>query len=434
MRILHLSTSDTGGGAARAAYRLHTGLRRLGHDSQMLVARKLSSDSNVRHFIPREDLASRLKHKFRARRIYWEYEYYRNSIPTGYEPFSDDRTPYAGELNSQLPPCDLINLHWVAGLLDYRNFFARVPRHIPIVWRLADMAPLTGGCHYDHNCGRFSARCGACPQLGSTDEHDLSREVWQRKNQAVRSLRPGQLHIVGTSNWIAEQAQRSSLLNEFPITVIPNGLDTDEFAPRDPGYSRDLWNIPRDARVVLFAAESIVNRRKGLAHLIDAMAQIKDIPRLLLVSVGGGKLDLDSSVPHMALGRINNDRTLSTIYSAADVYVIPSLQESFGQTVIESMACGTPVIGFDTGGIPDMVRPSQTGWLCPVASNEGLASAIRTALNSDRAHYSALCRQTAISEYSLEVQARAYSALYESLLVRPTESVRAEPNPALSPA
>lgn len=382
----------------------------------MLVARKLSSDTSVSHFIPNEDLVSRLKHKFRARRIYWEYEYYRNSIPQGYEPFSDDRTPYAGELNSQLPSADIINLHWIAGLLDHRHFFARVPRHTPLVWRLADMAPLTGGCHYDHNCGRFTHRCGACPQLGSTDEHDLSREIWQRKNQALRSLRPGQLHIVGTSHWIAEQAHHSSLLNEFPITVIPNGLDTDEFAPRDKMFSRDLWNIPRDARVVLFAAESIVNRRKGLAHLIDAMSMIKDIPRLLLVSVGGGKLDLDSDVPHLPLGRINNDRTLSTIYSAADIYVIPSLQESFGQTVIESLACGTPVIGFDTGGIPDMVRPNQTGWLCPVASNEALASAIRTALASDLKHYSTLCRQIAVSEYSLEVQARAYTALYSTLV------------------
>ena len=400
MRILHLSTSDTGGGAARAAYRLHTGLRRLGHDSRMIVNRRLSNDPAVAPFIPRNDLVSRVKHRLRGRKIRHDYEAYRATIPGGFEPFSDDRTEYAGELAAQIHDCDVINLHWVAGLLDYEHFFSSIPRNIPVVWRLADMAPVTGGCHYDHDCGRFTERCGACPQLGSREENDLSREIWKRKNAALHSRRPGGLHIVGTSNWIAEQAMRSSLLNEFAVTVIPNGLDTDDFAPREKTFARDLWNIPRDARVVLFAAESIANRRKGLQYLIDAMATIKDVSKLLLVSVGGGKLELDKSVPHLALGKINHDRTLSTIYSAADVYVIPSLQESFGQTVIESLACGTPVIGFNTGGIPDMVRPGKTGWLAPVADVAALADTVRIALRDPETlrEMSSHCRRIAVEE------------------------------------
>src|SRR6185295_15560755 len=196
-----------------------------------------------------------------------------------------------------------------------------------------DMGAFTGGCHYDQGCGKFTASCGACPQLGSRDENDLSRKVWKSKKSAL-DIHEEDLHIVGPSNWIAGEAKRSSLFGKFPISVIPNGLDVDEFAPRDKNFSRDLWNIPRDAAVVLFAAESVANVRKGFAHLAQAVAGIRGVENLLLVSVGGGKCDLPAGLPHLALGKVTNDRMLSTIYSAADVFVIPSLQESFGQTVI----------------------------------------------------------------------------------------------------
>jgi glycosyltransferase involved in cell wall biosynthesis len=228
------------------------------------------------------------------------------------------------------------------------------------------------------------------------------------------------LHVVGTSGWIAGEAKKSSLLGSFPISVIPNGLDVEEFAPREKKFCRDLWNIPRDANVVLFAAESVANVRKGFAHLAQAVRGIRGVENLLLVSVGGGRCELPAGLPHMPLGKVTNDRMLSTIYSAADVFVIPSLQESFGQTVIESLACGTPVVGFASGGIPDMVRPGQTGWLAPTGDTNALRDAIETALRDRdrRAAMSPVCRQVAVSEYSLDVQARAYAALYETRLAR----------------
>ena len=441
MRILHLSTSDSGGGAFRAAFRLHCGLKRLGHESKMLTMRKGSGDGDVIAFKPRRDLVGTWQRKLRARRIWRDYEQYRPTIPAGVEPFSDDRSEHDGEFLSQLPECDVITLHWVGGFLDWQYFFAGYPKRVPLVWRMADMGVFTGGCHYTQGCEKFTQQCGACPQLGSRDEQDLSRDVWTRKTLALSNVGAGGLHVVGTSRWIADEAKRSSLLGGFPVSVIPNGLDTEEFAPRDKGFSRDLWNMPREAKVVLFAAESLVNVRKGFHHLTGALAGMKETTKnLLLVSVGGSagvvKLDLPAGLPHLALGRVNNDRMLSTIYSAADVFVIPSLQESFGQTVIESLACGTPVVGFSSGGIPDMVRPGETGWLVPTGHTDALRDAITEAL-SDDARCEAMrarCRAVAMNEYALDVQARAYAKLYETLLSRARAGATSQGNPMISSA
>lgn len=418
MRIVHLSTADSGGGAFRAAHRLHTGLRRLGHDSKMLVLRKGTGDEHVIPLAPRQDFFGRMARRRRARAIWRDRERYRPTIPPGIEPFSDSRSEHAGQVVRQLPECDAITLHWVGGFLDFPSFFQQYSAHVPLVWRLADMGVLTGGCHYTQGCERFTEQCGQCPQLGSDDPLDLSRRVWTDKARCFDQVGPGGLHIVGPSRWIAAEAKRSSLLKRFPTSVIPNGLDTQEFAPRDKAFCRDLWDIPRDAKVVLFAAESIANVRKGFAHLAEALAGVRGIEGVLLVSVGGGNCQLPAGLPYLALGKISNDRLLSTIYSAADVFVIPSLQESFGQTVSESLACGTPVVGFASGGIVDMVRPGQTGWLAATGDTRELREAIVQALSDGRkrAEMSLNCRRIATVEYSLEVQARAYSALYESLV------------------
>ena len=417
MRIAHVSTSDSSGGAARAAYRLHTGLRRLGHESKMLVGEKRSFDPDVTRIASPMDLGTRVWRTMRRRKVRADHARYRNR-PKGLEMFSDARTEHGAQVALQLPPCDVVNLHWVAGFLDYEGFFAHLPPALPVVWRLADMNALTGGCHYDNGCGKFTAQCGACPQLNSADPHDLSHDIWRRKRLSLDRLAPGRLHLVGTSRWIAAEAKRSSLLGKFPVTIIPNGLDVNDFAPRDKAFVRELMGIPHSAKVVLFVADDADNIRKGFKLLAEAVRGIQGVEDLLFLSLGVGRPEVGGGVRHVHLGKVNNDRFLSAVYSAADVYVIASLQESFGQTVIESMACGTPVVGFASGGIPDMVRPGITGQLAPTGDVVALRQAIVQVLNDPdaRARMSAHCRRTAVEEYSLEVQARAYADLYESLL------------------
>ncbi len=424
MRILHLSTSDSSGGAARAAFRLHNGLCQLGVDSTMLVSKKGSRDERVVRLRPDMRPTARLRRCFRRRQIQRDFRAYQDSRPPGYELFSDDRNEHGGALLRRIPPCDLINLHWVSNFLDHPSFFRGAPP-VPLVWRLADMAPLTGGCHYDDGCGRFTAQCGACPQLGSNDQLDLSRRIWLRKRDALGTVASGRLTLVATSNWIAQQAARSALLRDLPVHVIPNGLDVEDFAPRDKRFARATLGLPAEARIVLFAADTIDVPRKGLALLLQALGGlVGKVEDLLLLSVGHGKPVVDGPCRHQHLGSINIDRYLSLAYSAADVFVIPSIQESFGQTVSESLACGTPVVGFATGGMLDMVRPGVTGRLVEVGDAAGLGDAIRSMLGNPQGlrEMSAHCRRIAVAEYSMQVQARAYRHLYASLLgiVRPS--------------
>ena len=265
MRIVHLSASDSAGGAARAAYRVHCGLRRLGHDSKMLVAKRGTFDDSVSTIKLTPDLAGKFR-RFRQRRSV-NKDIARYQMMPGIDLFSDDRTDYGPDIARTIKamgPVDVINLHWVAGFLDHEGFFANYPKEVPLVWRLADMAALTGGCHYDGGCGRFAGKCGACPQLSSRDENDLSRQIWLRKKAALSKIGSAGMHLVATSQWIAAESRKSSLLKDFPVTVIPNGLDINDFAPRDKAFARHTLGIEVDARVVLFVADSVDNVAQGL--------------------------------------------------------------------------------------------------------------------------------------------------------------------------
>lgn len=418
MRIIHFSTSDTGGGAARAAYRVHSGLLRRGHDSRMLVLKKWSFDKSIDRFTPSTRLVDRFRSRLRERRVRRDLQAY--TQPEGAELYTDDRTPWGDQPLRNLPDCDIVNFHWLAGFIDYEGFFgyfSRVRRNVPLVWRMADMAPVTAGCHYDQGCGKFVDRCGACPALGSANDNDLSRESWHRRHNALAAIPDSRLHLVATSRWIGEQAAKSSLLGRFGCTIIPNALDTNVFQPRDKGFSRQMLDLPQDARIVLFAADSAKHPRKGWAQLAAAVEGIEGLEDLVLVAVGG-KAELGGKHRLINTGRIEDDRILSLAYSAADLFIIPSLQESFGQTAIESMACGTPVIGFAAGGIKDTVRPGITGELVPVGDVQGLRSQIVALLQDEprRRQLSQQCRQVALADYAIEVQAAQYESLYQSLI------------------
>jgi glycosyltransferase involved in cell wall biosynthesis len=385
----------------------------------MFTIDKSCPDETIVRFEPPLGLIDRIGNRFRREAIARDFARYRAVRPPGYERFSDDRGPFPRAMMAQIPPCDVVNLHWVAGMVDYASFFPGITRTTPVVWTLHDMNAFTGGCHYDHRCGRFSESCGACPQLGSDREQDLSRTVWERKKRAISAARAGRLRIVTPSRWLAGEARKSSLLSEVAVDVIPYGLDLDVFAPRDRAYSRDLLGIPQNARVVFFLADVVENRRKGFSFLLDTIPRCaKKVEQLLLVSVGDRPPQGDDRMSWLHLGSIQDDRLLSTVYSAADLFVLPSLQDNLANTVLEAMACGVPVVSFDAGGTPDMVRPGITGNLVPLGDVSALAEAIAVLLNnsSARQRLSAECRRTVLEEYPLKLQAQRYADLYQTLM------------------
>ncbi len=413
MKVVHSCTADNG-----AAYRLHRGLLRLGIESTMFVAQRRTDDPSVTVFQPPMDLPSRLRRRLRRMQIARSFNRYRKSRPAGYGGFFDDRCQHGANALAQLPTCDVLHLHTMTTLFDFGAFFAAVPQHVPVVRTLHDMSFFTGGCHHDWGCGKYTERCGDCPQLGSREERDLSRQIWQRKRVALRSVPPGCLHFVAPSRWLANEAKRSTLLQDFPITVIPLGLDTNAFCPRDRSFAREIFGVPLDASVVLFVAEPIDRPEKGFVLLAQALDGLSDLANPLLISLGSGKPPEKVRVPHWRLGHIGNERLLSLVYSAADIFVIPSLRDNLPQAALEAIACGTPVVGLAVGGIPEIVRPGITGLLAPAQDVPALRKAIRDLLQdpATRAELSINCRRIAVEEYALDVQAQRYIQLYETVL------------------
>ncbi|EKV00915.1 glycosyltransferase [Leptolyngbya sp. PCC 7375] len=414
MKILHLSTSDANGGAARGAYWMHTALKRAGVDSHMLVAEKYTDDSTV---IGPSGITGgqKILNGIRQTVEYWPLKRYPHKSPGLFSP-AIYPNPVIKQIQ-QIKP-DIINLHWVGlGLLrpEQLKTFTQ-----PIVWTLRDMWSFTGGCCYTQGCTRYQQQCGRCPMLGSNQEKDLSRKVWQRKYHAWQNLN---LTLVPISQWVADCASKSALLKQYPAQVIPNAVDTDIFRPIDKKIARNILKLPQQDKLILFGALSATtDKRKGFDHLRAALNKLKSNNTLPLRAVifGANKISpsMKLNIPHTMLGRLNDNVTLALAYSAADVMVVPSIQEAFGKTAIEAMACGTPVVSFDATGLRDIVEHQKNGYRAACFSSEDLAKGIEWTLeNTERLQQlSQQARQTVITNFSFEVQSTSYKQLYQELL------------------
>lgn len=416
MRVVHLSTSDINGGAARAAFRLHKGLRLKGVDSIMFTRDKSSSDASVIKYRYPKGMG---KYAWKSRKILIESDFskYKNSRPGGQEVFSDDRSSLKPGFMDQLPESDIYHLHWISGFTDLPSFFRDIKK--PVVWTLHDMFPFTGGCHYTSDCENFKSNCHHCPQLGSTVSRDLSYRIWKRKQKFLKQF-DSQLIIRTNSYWLAEEARKSNLFKDYDINTIHYGIETDEFIPLDKTACRKSLKIPTDSRVIVFGAPDINNPRKGYVFLEKALMKVgNSYPNLFLLSFGSGKMPENTGFPNLHLGHISNNYLLSIIYNCADVFVIPSLEEAFGQTALEAMSCGIPVAGFNTGGIPDMVKNGNTGYLAEKGNSGELADAIIKIFESDENMYGRIaenCRETVLNGFTLIHQAEKYIHLYSQMI------------------
>lgn len=416
-RVVHVSWSDAVGGAAKAAWRIHDAVRRAGVDSRMLVEVGESGDPAVAVAPPTPGLAAAVRRRVRPRRRAAALDAHAAHIAAHYQLFSIDRAddPHralAGLL--AMRPFDLVHLHWVSRFVDYAGFFPHLPPGLPVVWTLHDMNPFTGGCHYSGTCPRFAEQCGCCPALRSDVFNDPSNQAFRRKADALDDTR---VAVVSPSRWLAGESARSRLFNRYEHHVIANPVDTGVFRPIDPAAARAALGVPADAKVVLFIAESAGVKRKGIGHVIDVADRLRGaVPGLTFLSLGKATPPLPAGVPHVPLGFVAADRLLPIAYSAADLTLVPSLQDNLPNTVVESLACGTPVVGFDVGGIPDMVRDGVTGHVVPAGDAAAMAAAARRVLTAaSPGDLRRTCRAVADAEYSAAVQGRRYAELYARL-------------------
>lgn len=276
---------------------------------------------------------------------------------------------------------DVLHLHWVnQGFLSLQNLRQLAETGKPIVWTLHDQWAFTGGCHYAGACTHYRHQCGHCPFLRRPGAADLSHRIWLRKKR----LLPPQLQIVTCSEWLAERARESSLLRDHSVVALPNPINTAVFVPLKPTERlafRQRLGISERAVLVLFAAVKVQDTRKGFHLLGQALEHLKktrpDVPVELLV-MGQSQPEALAALPYPvhALGMIRETAALAEVYGAADLHVIPSLEENLPNTVMESLACGTPVVGFRVGGIPEMVDHGENGFIVEQQTGRALADGL----------------------------------------------------------
>ena len=315
---------------------------------------------------------------------------------------------------------NIVHLHWLGRGFVRIETLKKIQK--PLVWTMHDMWPITGGCHIDQGCGRYEQQCGMCPQLGSSRKKDLSTRILQRKYRAWQDI---DLTIVTPSHWLADCIKKSFLHNKT-IRIIPNGLDIDIFKPLDRHYSRRLWQLPADKKIIVFGAMHASKDRNKGAHLLQKalhiLKQNDDYNKIELLVFGENrpKSPLNFGLKTHDLGRLYDDVSLAAAYSAADIFVCPSLQENLPNTVAESLACGTPAVAFRTGGLPDMIRHQENGYLAAAFDPTDLAQGIKWLVDDD-SRYNKLCaaaRQKADMDYNIRKVTKQYESLYQEVATR----------------
>ena len=411
MRVLIVNTAERTGGAAIAANRLLLALNRNGVEARMLVRDRKTDAADVVS-IPR---SWKLKANFLWERgIIWLNN---NLSEKGI--FQVD-IANAGTDITKLDAfhwADVIHLHWVnQGFLSLKNLERILASGKPVVVTLHDQWYFTGICHYSSSCEKYHTQCERCPMLKG---HwlDLARRVYDHK----RAMYQGRnITFVGCSRWMADMARQSRLTQGHTVTNIPNAIDTDVFKPMDKQEARLRFNLPIDKKLILFGAQRITDERKGLRYLAEACEHISmhhpSLPGNLGVVVLGGDAELVKSalpLPVYPVNYLSNETEIARLYNAADLFVTPSLQDNLPNTIVEAMSCGVPCVGFDVGGIPEMIGHQHNGYVADYCDSMDFAQGIVWCLNDSR--HSALsdaARATALAAYSQRAVAARYLEIY----------------------
>ena len=416
MRILIVNTSERTGGAAVAASRLMEALCNYGVKAKMLERDKETQSLTV-SALPGQRRSQ--CHFLWERFVIWLHLHFRR------QHLFDIDIANAGTDITRLPEfqeADVIHLHWVnQGMLSLKNIRKILESGKPVVWTMHDIWPATAICHLTLDCRHFENQCQQCRLLpGGGSVNDLAAQVWQRKQ---RILSGRHIHFVACSQWLAEEARHSALLQGQIVTSIPNPIDTHFYRPHDKQEARQLLGLPAEGPVVLFASQRVTNQYKGMNYLITACQQLAaqhpELRATMTVAILGGHAEeIVGQMPFRthALGYVNDEQRIVAVYNAADVFVLPSLSENLPNTIMEAMACGVPSVAFRVGGIPEEIDHRQNGYVANYQDSDDLAQGIWwTLFEADQESLRKACLQKVSHCYSQQSVANRYFELYEGL-------------------
>ncbi|MBF0409927.1 MAG: glycosyltransferase family 4 protein [Candidatus Riflebacteria bacterium] len=413
-KVLILSTLQ-GTGSGIAAYRLHKNLLKAEIASTMCVLERTNSDPTVISI--KNNVKGIPVLSWRHLSDYWHdlLQNYPNKSPT----LCCFTTPDSlVPLESFNQDCDVINLHWISGFVD----LPKIPKLFKgkkIVWTLHDMNAFTGGCHYTQKCTKYESKCSECPQLGkSLNSEDIVKDIWETKNKIYEQLED--MTIITPSRWMADCSKKSSLLGRFPHKVIPNSVDGEIFKPMSREEARIKLGLPIKKKLILFGATSLGSVRKGFElflRIIEILPKFISPDELELVSFGSldPRLTFPTPFKFHSLGSLNNEDDLCLAYNASDLYVMSSKEDNLPNTAVESLACGTPVVSFNIGGLTDIVDQGKTGYLAPFPDVLEMAHGIKWVLSSSEIPFRENCRKKALESFSPEKQTDAYIDVYQKV-------------------
>ena len=419
MRVLIINTTERQGGPAIAAYRLTEALKNNGIKAKMLVRRK--STEQVTTVIAERSLTNRLSTLWERCSVTLHTHFRRNRI------YAID-FGHSGTDITNLPEfkqADVIHLHWINdGMLSLAAVEKIIATGKPIVWTLHDMWPFTGVCHYAHDCDHYTEHCHDCPQLNSRKHHDMAYHIFDQKAQLLQGSR---IQFVACSHWLGNMASNSHLLNDHKIACIPNAININLFKPRSRSQAREALGLPQDKRLVLFSSHTLTDERKGFHYLKEATKRLivehpewKD--RLGIVLIGK---DVDNTqyrdIPFdvYPLNYIVGEKRLVDVYNAVNIFAIPSLQDNLPNTVVEAMACGIPCIGFNVGGIPEMIDHLHNGYVAEYKNIHDFSEGIHWLLVEGE--YEILSREAsrkAANSYGENSIAMKYISIYNRMTGR----------------
>lgn len=419
MRVLIVNTSERNGGAAIAASRLTEALKNNGIKAMMMVRDKTTDQISV--------VGLRRSWKLRWNFLYERFTIWRNNHFDKTNLFAIDIANCGTDITTlpEFKQADVIHLHWInQGMLSLNVIRKILQSGKPVVWTMHDMWPFTGICHYAGECQKYRTECGNCPLINNgTRTKDLSYKVFRKKLQLL-----SQAHItfVGCSHWLTNLARQSRLLVGQTVTSIPNAININVFYPKDKQEMRHRYNLPLDKKLVLFGSAKITDPRKGMKYLIEACNELaekypemKDNTGVVVFGLQSEAIASQLPFPVYTLSYIRNEADLVSMYSAVDLFVTPSLQDNLPNTIMEAMACGVPCVGFNVGGIPEMIDHTQNGYVADYKNSKDLAEGIHRILsNPDYAALSQSAVKKVEGSYSEGIVAMQYIRIYNHICKR----------------